>query len=199
MSQHNFFETQANNNLEDLKQYLDKKYMDMKEINSKDNDLFYDPGNHWKTYNIFHFYNKNIYRLQECIRKLTIDACNYYNIDYAEQDYYIHGWFNYWPQKVNVGIDPENLNYHDHGDNDPNLLHGYYCVSAEPSLTHYKINDNRFDNINKNDRAIVSKNGYPHSPGQWNEDYPRITIAYNIVPLKCLDHNVEQSGQFVKL
>jgi len=196
---HKFFELQSQNNLNDLKQYLDTKYNEMKEANWTDKTRFYDPGNHWLKYNIFHFYHEGIYNLQNSIKDLTIDACNYYNIDFKDQNYYIHGWFNYWPEEFNTDVDPDNLKYHDHGDHNPSLLHGYYCVSAEPSMTHYKIDGKRVDNVNKNNKIIVSKNGYYHTPGAWKENYPRITIAYNIVPLKCLSEDVKNSGQFVKL
>lgn len=196
---HKFFELQSQNNLNDLKQYLDTKYNEMKEANWTDKTRFYDPGNHWLKYNIFHFYHEGIYNLQNSIKDLTIDACNYYNIDFKDQNYYIHGWFNYWPEEFNTDVDPDNLKYHDHGDHNPSLLHGYYCVNAEPSMTHYKIDGKRVDNVNKNNKIIVSKNGYYHTPGAWKENYPRITIAYNIVPLKCLSEDVKNSGQFVKL
>lgn len=196
---HKFFELQSDNNLKDLIKYLDYKYVEMKEKNWIDHGRFYDPGNHWLTYNIFHFYNENIYRLQNDIKSLVIEACNYYNIEFEKQNYYIHGWFNYWPEPFNVNVDPDKLHYHDHGDISPNLLHGYYCVNAEPSITHYKIDGVRVDNINKNNKIIVSKNGYPHSPGRWLESSPRITIAYNISPLKFLNPNTKESGQFIKL
>ena len=196
---HKFFELQSNNNLEEITRYLDNKYNEMKEKNWQDKTRFYDPGNHFLTYNIFHFYNKGIYSLQNDVKNLVIEACDYYNIDFNSQNYYIHGWFNYWPEQHNIKTNPDELHYHDHGDISPNLFHGYYCVNAEPSITHYKIGGNRFDNINKNNRVIVSKNGYPHSPGQWVKDYPRITIAYNISPLEFLRRDVEKGGQFVKL
>jgi hypothetical protein len=196
---HKFFELQSNNDLNNLKKYLNVKYNEMKKINWTDKDRFYDPGNHWLNYNIFHFYNKEIYSLQSDIKKLVIDACNYYNIDFEKENYYIHGWFNYWPEQFNVGVDPDKLHYHDHGDISPNLFHGYYCVNAEPSITHYKIDDVRLDNINKNNKIIVSKNGCPHTPGAWSENSPRITIAYNISPLNFLNTNIEQGGQFIKL
>lgn len=196
---HKFFELQSNNNLNTLKKYLDDKYNEMKKINWLDKNKFYDPGNHWLNYNIFHFYNKEIYNLQNDIKKLVVDACEYYNINFNDQNYYIHGWFNYWPEKFNVGIDSDKLHYHDHGNISPNLFHGYYCVNAEPSITHYRIDGIRLDNVNKNNKVIVSKNGYPHTPGSWSENIPRITIAYNISPLNFLNTDVKDNGQFIKL
>lgn len=196
---HKFFQVQVQNNLKDLNLYIEDQYLKMKEKNWDKRSEFYDPGNHWLTYNVFHFYNQGISNLLESIRTLTIEACDYYNINFKNQNYYIHGWYNYWPWACNTDIDPDNLKYHDHGDHNPNLLHGYYCLSAEPSITHYKIDGKRIDLENKNDRAIVSKNGYPHTPGAWTKNSPRITIAYNIVPFNCLSHDLETNPQFIKL
>lgn len=196
---HKFFELQSDNNLENIINFLGEKYNEMKQDNWVDKTRFYDPGNHHFSYNLFHFYSKEIYNLQNDIKKLVIEACDYYDIDFNQQNYYIHGWFNYWPGQSNIAIHPDKLRYHDHGDLSPNLFHGYYCVSAEPSITHYKIDGERFDNINKDNRIIVSKNGYPHSPGKWVKNSPRITIAYNISPLEFLPKDIKQSGQFIKL
>ncbi len=198
-TEHKIFEVKLSNNLENLTKYLDEKYEEMKEVNWTDKDRFYDPGNHWLNFNIFHFYHEGIYTLQKAVRDLTKEACEYYNVDFDKQKYYIHGWFNYYPIKVNNNVDPDDLIYHDHGSNIHFPFHGYYCVNAEPSTTYYKINGVRFDNINKNNRAILSQNGFPHAVGEWNEDSNRITIAYNIRPLKQLNHEIKGSGQFIPL
>jgi len=79
-------------------------------------------------------------------------------------------------------------------------FHGYYCVNAEPSITYYKDVDNKiFDQINKNNTLIVAKNGFPHSPGEWNQDTHRITIAYNILPLSVLIENTGTRAPFIPL
>jgi hypothetical protein len=193
--EHRFFEKYLDNDLQKLTEYLDNKYNEMKETEWINKDRFYDPGNHWNTFNVFNFDSKEISDLKEEIKKMTIEACSYYDINFEEQKYYIHGWFNYYPTKVNESVEPENLTYHDHGDL-PHWLHGYYCVNAEPSTTYYKINDKRFDNINKNNRAVLSINGFPHSPGPWQENTNRITIGYNLRPAKDLHPS---DAQFILL
>lgn len=187
-------------NLDNLNKYLKYKYEEMKLNNYSDKDTkFYDPGNHWETYNIFNFYNEEIFDLKKGVLELTKENCSYYGIDFDEQKYMIHGWFNYYPVKTDIGVSKENLRYHDHFPN-PMTFHGYYCVNAEPSITYYKDVDNKiFDQINKNNTLIVAKNGFPHSPGEWNQDTHRITIAYNILPLSVLIENTGTRAPFIPL
>jgi len=196
--EHKFFEVIIPNNLNNLKQYIENKYAIMKQENWINKDIPYDPGNHWLTFNIFNFYNKEIYNIKKAVSNMTKDACKYYGIDFDNKQYYIHGWFNYYGEPRYIGIDPDNLNYHDHGNSEYSF-HGYYCLNAEPSTTHYKINNKRFDNINKNNRAILSKNGYPHAIGAWEGNSNRITIAYNVVPIDELNDDVKTHGQFIPL
>ena len=95
-------------------------------------------------------------------------------------------WFNI--NNAEVG----KLNWHDHGGPFAPHFHGYYCVNAEPSITHYKLfnDDNQIvDNVNKNNRLIVSEMGHPHAMGDWQWSGPRITVAYDIEPLESLISN----------
>ena len=70
------------------------------------------------------------------------------------------------------------------------MTHGYYCVNAEPSVTYYNIDkkDVIFENVNINNRAILSETSHPHMKGKWSEDKPRITIAYDIVTKREVDY-----------
>jgi len=197
-SNHQFFERYLDNDLNSLTKYLDNKYEDMKKINWINKEYPYDPGSHWLSFNIFMFYHEGIHNIYKEVRDMTKEACSYYNIDFDSKKYYITGWFNYYAQKMNVGCDPDKLNYHDHS-NDPSEFHGYYCLNAEPSTTHYKINGERFDNINKNNRAILSQNGFAHAAGEWNQDSNRITIAYNCIPFERLNPDIAKCGQYIPL
>ena len=141
-------------------------------------------------YNIFdkeNFGDDALRDLHREIRNATKSACEYYGINYEEQKYIIHGWYNldYKTENEN-GVSPlkHEENFHDHmaGEGAP-YFHGYYCVNAEPSSTWYKINGiDLFENINKNNRAIVSETGHPHGRDDWYDEKPRITIAYDIKP-----------------
>ena len=78
-------------------------------------------------------------------------------------------------------------NFHDHmaGEGAP-FFHGYYCVNAEPSITYYKVFGNDVENHNKNNRLILSEMGHPHAMGDWDWQGSRITVAYDVLPLKDL-------------
>jgi len=201
-----FFDVFVNNNLNDLKHYLVQM-----ESEILDNNILNIPADimlqHGKNrgsltklgidyYNIFTFVNPGIYELYKSLRILMNDVCDYYEIDFESQKYLIHGWFNLDNKTPNEGkfggVNPikHSEHFHDHmeGVGAP-VFHGYYCVEAEPSSTFYKINrddNNIFENINKNNRAIISETGHPHGRDDWFQDEPRITIAYDIVPYNML-------------
>jgi len=67
-------------------------------------------------------------------------------------------------------------------------FHGYYCINAEPSVTIYKLESGElFQNINKNNRAILSETGLLHGRGYWKENSKRITLGYSIQPADSFD------------
>jgi hypothetical protein len=192
--EYKFFEKILDNDLESLNDYINLQYEILKENNwgstvSKIHP--YDPGFHWKTWNVFDFKDSQIKNIFNGIKELMIDACNYYEIDFNKQEYHVHGWFNYWSGKNEINVDPKELNYHDHGDF-PTAFHGFYCLNAEPSITYYKISNKIFENYNKNNRMIIGKNGAPHAVGSWPYDTPRITIAYNVVPKRHLHPDIDK-------
>ena len=131
-------------------------------------------------YNIFQFHNASIHKLFKALRDMTIEACQYYGIDFDSQTYMIQGWFNINYTKKGK------LDWHDHGPIGAPNFHGYYCVSAEPSITHYRVYGKDVENHNKNNRLILSEMSHPHAMGDWSWDGPRITVAYDVLPLKDL-------------
>jgi hypothetical protein len=140
-------------------------------------------------YNIFNYGNLEIDKLKSALSNLLKEACAYYEIDYSKYTWGLRGWFNRNPSEELKDISPIDHpdNFHDHLDASgaPNF-HGYYAVNAEPSVTIYKINNDNnsiVENINKNNRAILSEVGHPHGMGNWDSLDPRITIAYDITPI----------------
>ena len=139
-------------------------------------------------YNVFNLDHPGIQELHKGLKNAVMEASEYYGFNFEEQNYIVHGWFNldYATQGANV-VSPlkKNDHFHDHmgGEGAP-VFHGYYCVYAEPSITYYKINNTEpiFENINKNNRLIVSETGHPHGRDDWYDEKPRITIAYDIMP-----------------
>jgi hypothetical protein len=206
-SNHKFFERYLDNNLNDLTNFLLDKHKSIfagEFIGISKEDILAHNNNPsaitqlGKQYNAFQFYNKSIYSLYLSIREMVKEACTYYDVDYEKQNYMIQGWFNL-DYSVSDGGNPQNPlenmhRFHDHlgGSGVPNF-HGYYCVSAEPSVTYYKINNGEVtENVNYNNRAIVSETGHPHAIGDWSWQGPRITLAYDIAPLSDIEYDTQQ-------
>jgi len=199
--EHKFFEKFLDNDLSLLSKFLESKYKEIllaqtrwvTPLNTTGNEYWTESGSmstvKWREYNVFQFHNREIFNLFVGIRDTVKEACEYYGVDFEKQQYMVQGWFN-----IN-NSEGGKLDWHDHGGPWAPYFHGYYCVSAEPSITHYKINndDNKIvENVNKNNRLIVSEMGHPHAMGDWSWSGPRITIAYDITPLASLNGALEQ-------
>lgn len=194
---HKFFERHLDIDLPDLQSFLEEKYKlietaQLRGVETMENDDKYwiESGSlstvKWREYNVFQLYHTGLNTLYKAISDTVKEACKYYDIDFDKQQYYVQGWFNI--NNAEVG----KLNWHDHGGPFAPHFHGYYCVNAEPSITHYKLfnDDNQIvDNVNKNNRLIVSEMGHPHAMGDWQWSGPRITVAYDIEPLESLISN----------
>lgn len=193
-----FFERFLDNDLDDLFEYLQLKQLDILAGNVdtiptdkiSEFDIYNGPSTQLcNYYNIFDFDNSAITKLKEELKSATKEACDYYGIEFESQNFHIHGWFNLdyqSPENKETGVSPlkHPEHYHDHmgGEGAP-VFHGYYCVNAEPSITYYKIDRLiDFENINKNNRAVLSETGHPHGRDDWYFEKPRITIAYDIAP-----------------
>lgn len=134
----------------------------------------------WRQYNAFQFYTKEVYQIYLAVSSMVREACEYYEIDFDKQNFMTQSWFN-----INYSENGK-LNWHEHGDSGAPSFHGYYSISAEPSETHYLAFDEHKINVNKNNRAVLSEMGHPHAMGDWAWDGPRITLAYDIIPLDHL-------------
>jgi len=202
---HKFFEKYLNNNLENLEQFLKIVYDKIQKIELQgitpvtDRDYWKESGSistiKWSEYNVFQFNNKEIWNLYKGISDTVKEACDYYGINFDQEQYMVQGWFNI--NNKNTG----KLNWHDHGGPWAPFFHGYYCVKAEPSSTYYKIDNKEeliYENINKNNRLIISEMGHPHAMGDWNWEGNRITIAYDIMPLKFLP-SLDLSQHYIPL
>lgn len=195
--EHKFFERQLTNDLDSLYDFLDDisdKIVDENLLNVPDSVLVkFNKVNGAPTqlgtyYNVFSFDHPGIASLKDALKSMVAEAAEYYSVS-PETKFYLTGWFNLDFPTVdkNFGVNPlrDSRFFHDHmnGEGAP-VFHGYYCVNAEPSVTYYDIDKtgNIFENVNKNNRAILSETGHPHGRDDWFEDKPRITIAYDITP-----------------
>jgi len=136
-----------------------------------------------REYNAFQMYYPFMHELFSAVVDMTREACDYYEIDYNSEQWMAQAWFN-----INSIDKGAKLEWHDHLD--PNIrvpaFHGYYSVNAEPSTTHYDVNGEMKVNHNKNNRAVMSMVGYQHAMGPWEWPGERITIAYDVIPLKVI-------------
>jgi hypothetical protein len=193
---HKFFDRHLDNDLTSLEEFLLLKEQEIKDGKflgiSVDDAIEAGKTGCMATslslkYNVFQLHHPGIHNLMKAVREMTIEACDYYGIDFEKEQYYLQGWFNCDEKSDFVNDNPDLLHDHCGGTGIP-FFHGYYCVNAEPSVTHYHIDrEVMFDNVNKNNRAILSETGHPHRKGAWNLDSRRITIAYDMLPLRVLD------------
>ena len=206
--EHKFFSRQLENDLDDLYSFLHKvnDLIYNEELFKIDTvtdhtrtkfpkEMFIDkkdgiPSMTTEYYNIFNFKHPALIDLLKAIRSMTIEACEYYGVNFDEQRFAINGWFNLYSVKnsTNEDIDItdemiEKMPWHDHGGEGFPFLHGYYSVSAEPSKTYYKVFGKNVTINNKNNVAILSETGHVHAMAPWNLPKDRITIAYDICPI----------------
>jgi hypothetical protein len=192
---HRFFEKYLDNDLENLSKELQIRYEKIKSAEvlgvtaTTDFESWKESNSvstmKWRQYNVFQFHIPEVYNLFLALKEMAVEACEYYEIDFKKQQYMVQGWFN-----INSNDKGGKLDWHDHGPGGAPFFHGYYCVNAEPSVTHYVVFDNKVKNINKNNRAILSEMGHPHAMGDWSWAGDRITIAYDLLPLS----EVQQFG-----
>lgn len=187
---HRFFERFLDNNLIVLSSELQDRYTKIEQakligVSPVGENEHWKQSNSvstmkWRQYNVFQFHSTGIYNLYKAIRSMTIEACDYYGLDFDKEQFMVQGWFNI----THTG--KGKLDWHDHGPNGAPNFHGYYSVSAEPSTTHYLVFDKETENNNINNRAVLSEMGHPHAMADWDWEGPRITIAYDIIPLRDL-------------
>lgn len=198
-----FFERFLDNDLVELSQELKKRYeliqnAEIPGVTPVGNkELWANSGSistmKWKQYNVFQFNLPGIHNLYSAVADMVKEACEYYEIDFKEQQFMVQGWFNINYARVGK------LDWHEHGPDGAPNFHGYYAVQAEPSETHYVIWDEYKVNINKNNRAVLSEMGHPHAMGDWTWDGPRITVAYDVIPLKGLIGNLSEEQHWIPL
>ena len=187
---HKFFERILDNDLKELSLFLQDQYSKIENLSMKGIsevgkfDYWKESGSvstiKWRDYNVFQFYHPGIYNLYKELSNVIKEACSYYDIDFDKQQYMVQGWFNI--NYAEVG----KLDWHDHGGPYAPYFHGFYCVKAEPSITYYRVFEKETENHNIDNRMIVSEMGHPHAMGNWDWEGPRITIAYDIMPLKSI-------------
>ena len=110
------------------------------------------------------------------------------NPEANKNDWMIQCWLNFY--KAGEFID-----WHRHWPEEFGVWHGFYCVDVEPnSATLYKIPPNMEDKDiitvpSQNDLLVLGKSdGDFHRSTEWPYNFPRITIAFDIIkPEKLIE------------
>lgn len=101
----------------------------------------------------------------------------------VEKSYHIQCWLNVYRKG-------EYINWHSHGTPDMHSWHGFFCLDVEPnSSTTYKFPDQDHGIVvhSQNNLIVLGpSNGDLHKSSEWNEESPRVTIAFDITPSRIL-------------
>jgi hypothetical protein len=137
--------------------------------------------NLYAQYNYFLYPIPGLHQLYEKIKE-TFHTCHS-----ATEPFYMQAW-------LNVYRTGEFLDWHTHWGAEFESWHGFYCVDVEPdSSTTYRLFGRRpeLDDIvipSKDNLLVISRSdGDTHRSSEWNyKDRPRITVAFDIVPVSKL-------------
>lgn len=141
----------------------------------------------FKSYNLLMYPLPEFHELFNEIKKMFFEIIEK-DITIPKKKYYIQCWLNYYRKGDFIG-------WHNHWPPETKSWHGYYCVDTECSFTSYIIPNNEdkiIDIISEDNLLVMSKSdGDRHRSSEWlNNDRPRITIAFDIVPREyiCYDN-----------
>jgi hypothetical protein len=168
-------------------------------------DKYFD---HPPTYNggssvtkYYGYYNYLTYAFPE-MQKLftnireTFNAANNHawNGNPPDNEYYIQCWLNYYEKG-------EFIDWHGHLLPEARGWHGFYCVDVEPnSSTTYKLNGKQIEIKSEDNLIVIGKSiDDLHRSSEWLENKPRITIAFDISPIKNFDGLDECKNEMGKI
>ena len=131
----------------------------------------------FKEYNFFTFASPEILKLYSEILKQVTPV-----IDPSKQ-YVMQAW-------LNVFRAGEFIDWHSHWEPTLGAYHGFYCLNVGKSQTYYRFTSNKetIHTVNDTDGLIVfgKSAGDEHKSSEWYETEPRITIAFDIVPVESI-------------
>jgi hypothetical protein len=110
-----------------------------------------------------------------------------------EKCYMIKSWMNIFRKG-------EKVDWHKHWLAEKKVWHGFYCVQVNNSHTEYKIPKvKKIIKVKSKDGLLVfgKSDGDEHKSSEWKRtDYPRITLAFDIIPVESID-NKYQINHFI--
>ena len=178
------------NNMELIKYCLEVEEMLRNTLKPIENPGWYGTfttANH-DSYNFLTFPNVEVNKLYKEISK-------YASYLLEDKVYMIKSW-------VNIYRKDEKVDWHDHWPAPKKVWHGFYCVQVGDSYTEYKIPKvEDVIKINSKEGLLVigkSEND-KHRSSRWTEiDRPRITIAFDIVPVDSIENKL-QPNHFIPI
>lgn len=141
----------------------------------------------WEYYNIFNFKQPILKILFEKLKNFFIQSYS------PKTNYYISSW-------INIHKKTEFLEWHGHWPPELNTYHGYFALQSEPSTTTYKFpnEEDLYIHTNKNGLLLINKSdGDHHCVSEWNEDYDRLSIAFDIVLIEHIEDHWKYDNYFI--
>jgi hypothetical protein len=134
-----------------------------------------------QSYNLFTFPVKELHQLyQEMVKNITplLDS---------NTSYVLKSWMNVYRKG-------DKVSWHAHWPPEQKVWHGFYCVNVgkNESATNYKIPGiKEIVNIPSVDGLLVvgKSDDDRHSSTEWQGDKPRITLAFDIIPMSAANPN----------
>lgn len=134
-----------------------------------------------KKYNFLTFPNKQVSILYHEIRKNTSPLLE-------DRVYVIKSWLNIFRKG-------EKVDWHKHWPAHKKVWHGFYCVQVGNSYTEYEIpNVGQIVKVHSDEGLLVvgKSDNDRHRSSPWDEESrPRITIAFDIIPIESIDDPLE--------
>jgi hypothetical protein len=142
-------------------------------------------------YNVLLYPLREFHSLYENI-KMMFHAIN----DRPDEKFYMQCWLNFYRKG-------EFIDWHAHWPPEAKSWHGFYCVSGKGSCTTYKLPPDHKKEVEiptiLNQIVISKSDGDLHRSSDWQEDYPRITIAFDIVPISYLKNPFAQMNHWIPI
>ena len=142
-------------------------------------------------YNILTFTDPNWYDLYQKIQKYFHLCYEQHHQKKVDKPHYIRSWLNVYERR-------QYIDWHGHWDPEFNAWHGFFCVDVEPnSKTSYMWKDDEriIEVASKNGLLVLGlSDNDRHKSSEWNQETPRITIAFDILPFDSI-----MSTGFIKL
>jgi len=144
-------------------------------------------GHSTMTTQLFQQYNLLLYPVSPEFHSLYKEICLMFKEicpkdEFDNNQFYMQCWLNFYRKG-------EFIDWHGHWPANTLSWHGFYCVDCEPSKTTYKLpnSDNQIDIPSENNLLVMSpSDGDQHRTWPWDENRPRITIAFDVVNRKTV-------------